>query len=110
MHNKRLIALLILLVVMAISPPLTLFDNQLKAQSDAYFNVMSPDNREGNAGFNFKSFSGTQDLGFNFGGFSGNGGDGFSFGNFNHIPDNVPLGNGLLLLAGFALLWRKKDN
>ncbi|MBR3914406.1 MAG: hypothetical protein IKD32_03610 [Bacteroidales bacterium] len=98
MHNKRIITLLILLAVMAISPlPLKLFDNQLKAQSDAYFYDSSPDDRDGNAVFNFDDFA-------------NNDGDGFSFGNFNHTPDNVPLGSGLLLLTGFALLWRKKDN
>ena len=82
---------------------------------------MSPGNRDGSAGFNFNDFSSQQGFGFNFGGFSGNGGngfsfddfsnnggDGFSFGNFNHTPDNVPLGNGLLLLTGSALLWLKK--
>ena len=137
MHNKRMITLLILLAVMATSPPpLKLFDNQLKAQSDAYFYDSSPDDRDGNAGFNFDDFSSPQGYGFIFGGFSGsegngfnfddfngnggngfsfddfanNDGDGFSFGNFNHTPDNVPLDSGLLLLTGFALLWRKKDN
>ena len=122
MHNKRLITLLILLAVMAISPPpLKLFDNQLKAQSDAYFYDSSPDDRYGNAGFNFDDFSSPQGNGFGFGGFSGSGGNGFNFDdfngsggngfffdNFNHTPDNVPLGSGLLLLAGFALLWRRK--
>ncbi len=120
MHNKRIIMLLILLAVMAISPPpFKLIDNQLKAQSDAFFYELSPDNRDGNAGFNFNNFDSQQGLGFNFGGFNGYGGNGFSFddfandegsgfsfGNFNHTPDNVPLGSGLLLLTGFAGVWR----
>lgn len=76
------------------------------AQSDAYFNVGSSGNREGNAGFNFDGFSSPQGNGFDFDDFSGSGANGFSFDNFNSTPDNVPLGNGLLLLAGLAGLWR----
>lgn len=84
---------------------------------------MSPDNRGGNAGFDLDDFSSQQGLGFSFGGFSGNGGDGFgfddfsgsggdgfSFDNFNGKSDNVPLGNGLLLLAGFSGAWLKSKD
>lgn len=124
MRNKKLITLLILYALAAISPfSLKLFDNKLRAQSDAFFYGSSPDDRDGNAGFDFNDFSPQQGLGFNFGGFDGNGGNGFnfddfngsegggfSFDNFNHNPDNAPLGNGILLLAGCALLWRKRKN
>ena len=98
---------------------LVLVATETHAQSDAYFDVGSSGNREGSAGLNFDGFSSPQGNGFNFGGFSGNGGngfdfddfsgsggDGFSFDNFNGTPDNVPLGSGLLLLAGLAGLWR----
>lgn len=130
-RNKKLKMLLILLAAMAISPPhLKLFDNHLQAQSDAYFQNMSPESRHGSAGYHFDDFSAPQGMGYNFGNFSGSGGNGFGFndfsgsegngfvfGDFNGVADNTPIGNGLLLLSAGAAVWlmtkekkRKKFN
>lgn len=65
-RNRKLKMLLILLAAMAISPPhLKLFDNHLQAQSDAYFQNMSPESRQGSAGYHFDDFSAPQGMGYN---------------------------------------------
>ena len=91
------------------------------AQADAYFNGVETRRDPNSHGFSFDDFNGAQGNGFYFGGFNGSGGNGFDFDDFNGAggngfffdnftgnPDGVPLGSGLLLLTGFALLWRKR--
>lgn len=108
---------------------ITPFHNELKAQNDSYFNMMSTD-REGTAGgINFDGFSLPAGNGVNFGGFNTPAGNGINFGNYIDDYSNggvsfndfgyggeayVPLGNALLLLSGagisYALYKRKRNN
>ena len=62
-------------------------------------------------GFNFGNFS-TNEFGFNFGDFSKDD-NGLNFGEFDFEDVDVALGNGLLLLSGFAfvrLRFKNKKN
>lgn len=130
--QKKLSLLFIIISLSTISPPpIAFFHNELKAQNDSYFNMMSTD-REGTAGgINFDGFSLPAGSGVNFGGFNtpaGNGvnfngfitpaGNGINFGDYIDDYSNggvsfndfgyggegyVPLGNALLLLSGAGI-------
>lgn len=113
MTDMKTIFSKLLIIITLITPP-----HYLVGQNDAFF-YENYENayRDGSTGFSFDNLSNGVGLGFgnfndnlnglNFGGF-GNEGDGFDFGNFELDGSDVPLGNGLLLLTGFALLWRKR--
>lgn len=128
--QKKLSLLFIMISLSTISPPpVAFFHNELKAQNDSYFNIMSTD-REGSAGgINFDGFSLPAGNGVNFGGFNTPAGNGINFGNYIDDYSNggvsfndfgyggeayVPLGNALLLLSGagisYALYKRKRNN
>lgn len=127
--QKKLSLLFIMISLSMILTSITPFHNELKAQNDSYFNMMSTD-REGTAGgINFDGFSLPAGNGVNFGGFNTPAGNGINFGNYIDDYSNggvsfndfgyggeayVPLGNALLLLSGagisYALYKRKRNN
>ena len=84
-------------------------------QNDAFFyENYDVENRDGSMGFSFDNFNNGAGLGFGsfnngtggfgFGGFSDNDG-GFSFGDFDFAEEDVPAGDGLLLLCVFATFY-----
>lgn len=99
---------------------LPFISNEILAQDvgyDAYFRYES--NPEQRVGFGFDGMSPTAGYGFTFDLFDEIIGNGFGFDNFGNgtnnnslefgdfdmVADDVPLGNGLLLLGCLALMW-----
>ena len=86
---------------------LPFISNEILAQDvgcDAYFRYES--NPEQRVGFGFDGMSPTAGYGFTFGNFgNGTNNNGLEFGGFDMDADDVPLGNGLLILGCLALMW-----
>ena len=113
---KKIRALIFMLSVLAFCPC------GLNAQNDAFFygnvETRSSDNLNkndfGGYGFSFDLFDENLGNGFSFDGFANDNDGNLSFGDFD-FADDVPLGNGLLLMCGFALMCavrttRQRDN
>ena len=103
----------------------------LFAQNDAFFyenferesdgvDVASIVSQASQSGLNFGGFSADED-GLNFGGFSadedglnfgdfGTDEDGLNFGDFEMESENAPVGSGVLLLSGFAVLRLRRQD
>ena len=91
---------------------LPFISNEILAQDvgyDAYFRYESnPEQRVPYypEGFGFDGMSPTAGYGFTFGNFgNGTNNNGLEFGGFDMDADEVPLGNGLLILGCLALMW-----
>lgn len=91
---------------------LPFISNEILAQDvgyDAYFRYESnPEQRVPYypEGFGFDGMSPTAGYGFTFGNFgNGTNNNGLEFGGFDMDADDVPLGNGLLILGCLALMW-----
>lgn len=102
--QKKLSLLFIIISLSTISPPpVAFFHNELKAQNDSYFNIMSTDREENAGGINFGEYIYDYSNG------------GVSFNDFGYGGEAyVPLGNAFLLLSGagisYALYKRKRNN
>ena len=101
---------MILIITLLITPPVCVL-----GQNDAFFyENYDVENRDGSMGFSFDNFNNGAGLGFGnfnngtggfgFGGFSDNDG-GFGFGDFDFAEEDVPAGDGLLLLCVFATFY-----
>lgn len=112
----------ILIITLLITPPVCVL-----GQNDAFFyENYDVENRDGSMGFSFDNFNNGAGLGFGsfnngtggfgFGGFSDNDGGfgfgdfsdndgGFGFGDFDFAEEDVPAGDGLLLLCVFATFY-----
>ena len=100
---KRISKILILFYVIC------LFCDIANAQNDAFFCENYEQRIENNhIGFNFGHFS-TDETGFNFGHFSTDE-TGLNFGEFDFVDVEAPLGSGLLLLSGLAILRLRVKN
>lgn len=91
---------------------LPFISNEILAQDvgyDAYFRYESnPEQRVSYypEGFGFDGMSPTAGYGFTFGNFgNGTNNNSLEFGGFDMDADEVPLGNGLLILGCLALMW-----
>lgn len=86
---------------------LPFISNEILAQDvgyDAYFRYES--NPEQRVGFGFDGMSPTAGYGFGFDNFgNGTNNNSLEFGGFDMDADEVPLGNGLLILGCLALMW-----
>lgn len=77
-------------------------NNTLQAQNDAFFykNIEERDVYAFDNSMYMSSLNLFSSDGFSFNGFeNGNSNDGFYFDNYDYVPDNAPLGNGLLVLG-----------
>ena len=101
-----------LMLTIVMSMLIFLNDNVLQAQSDSFFNKNIDDRESGISGydsldedyiFSYKLF---EENGFTFNGFSnGNDNDGFTFNEFDFVPEEAPVGSGLLLLSCAGVLY-----